>query len=91
MQFKKAPRGATPLAQRPRVSHRHLLAVAALTAAVAIAALVAPGGDVEANRSADAELPGAMDAAIEVAESGVDTAAIEEPAPTETEDTTHSP
>jgi murein DD-endopeptidase MepM/ murein hydrolase activator NlpD len=85
MQFKKAPRGATPLAQRPRVSQGHLLAVAALTAAVAIAALVAPGGDVEANRSPEAEVPGAMNAAIEVAESGVDKAKAEEPAPAEAE------
>lgn len=46
----KPSRGATPLKKPARVSHRHLLALAGITAAVAISALVAPGGDVEANR-----------------------------------------
>lgn len=43
-------RGATPLKPPTRVSHRHLLALAAITAAVAVSALIAPSGDVEANR-----------------------------------------
>ncbi|WP_084592428.1 peptidoglycan DD-metalloendopeptidase family protein [Pseudohaliea rubra] len=80
MQLKKPARGATPLAARSRVSHRHLLAVAALTMAVAIVALVAPGGDVEANRPLDAELPDPAEAAVEVAERDRDAAGG--PAPT---------
>jgi murein DD-endopeptidase MepM/ murein hydrolase activator NlpD len=43
-------RGATPLSQTATVSRGHLIAVAALTGAVALGALIAPGGDVEANR-----------------------------------------
>ncbi len=73
MHLKKPARGATPLAAKPRISHpHHLLAVAALAVVVAILALVAPGGDVEANRPLEAEVPRAADAAVEVAESGVD-------------------
>lgn len=47
----KAPRGATPLGDSAMISHHHLLAVAGLSAVVAIAAAVMPSGDVEANRS----------------------------------------
>ncbi len=46
----KQMRGATPLHERPQISHRHLVAFAVVTAVVTIATLVAPGGEVEANR-----------------------------------------
>lgn len=46
----KHARGATPLKKPARVNHRHLIALAGFTVAVAISALMAPGGDVEANR-----------------------------------------
>ncbi|MBA6414112.1 peptidoglycan DD-metalloendopeptidase family protein [Parahaliea sp. F7430] len=54
MKINTKPRGATIVnsdsAAKPKTS-RHLLAVATITACVAIAASLAPGGDVEANRS----------------------------------------
>ncbi|TCO71894.1 peptidoglycan DD-metalloendopeptidase family protein [Chromatocurvus halotolerans] len=56
----KPARGATPLRKPSRVSHTHLLGLAGITVAVAITALMAPGGDVEANR------PGAIATDIEL-------------------------
>lgn len=64
---KKAHRGATPRSERQGLSHHHLLAVAALSALVAIGAAVTPSGDVKAKRTSaaeslhDAELPAAVD------------------------------
>ena len=49
------PRGATPRRDRQQISHQHLMAVAGLSALVAVAALVTPSGDVKARR-APAEL-----------------------------------
>lgn len=60
---RKAQRGATPKGERQGISHHHLLAVAALSALVAIGAAVTPSGDVKAKRSSaeeplhDAALP----------------------------------
>lgn len=51
----KTARGATPLITQPRVSRHHLLALAVITVAVAVSTLVAPGGEVEANRAIIAE------------------------------------
>lgn len=48
---REAPRGATLRRDRQKISHRHLMAVAALSALVAIAALVTPSGDVKARRA----------------------------------------
>ena len=48
---KKTNRGATPMRARPGISHHHVLAVAALSALVAVAAIVTPSGDVNATRS----------------------------------------
>jgi len=45
------PRGATRTAERPTISRHHLLAVAGITALVALGASVMPGGDVSAKRS----------------------------------------
>jgi len=70
MMAKSRRRGASPRVPATRVPHRHLLAVAAVTAALAVAALVAPGGDVEANRPVETELPGAASQAVEIADSG---------------------
>ena len=61
MLLQKNARGATPLTTRPRVSNRHLAALAGITALVAISALVAPGGDVEANRPLVIEADGIND------------------------------
>ena len=49
------PRGATPRRDRRQISHQHLMAVAGLSALVAVATLVTPSGDVKARR-APAEL-----------------------------------
>lgn len=48
---KKTPRGATPIADRQGISHHHILAVASLSALVAIAAIITPSGEVNATRS----------------------------------------
>lgn len=47
---KKTPRGATPIADRQGISHHHILAVAGLSALVAIAAIITPSGEVNATR-----------------------------------------
>ena len=49
------PRGATPRRDRRQISHQHLMAVAGLSALVAVATLITPSGDVKARR-APAEL-----------------------------------
>ncbi|MDP5054696.1 MAG: peptidoglycan DD-metalloendopeptidase family protein, partial [Congregibacter sp.] len=74
---KKTPRGATLITERQRISHHHILAVAGLSALVALAAIVTPSGDVNATRSiteaeeadhADALLPLEVAPILEAAE-----------------------
>ena len=58
MKRNNRPRGATPIREDSAVAaqhHKHLLLVAALSVCVAIAASLAPGGKVEANRQAPSE------------------------------------
>jgi len=53
MLFRHRPKhGATRVRKRPSIERHHLLAVAALSAVVAITAAVTPSGDVNARRSA---------------------------------------
>ena len=57
---KKRPRGATLMRERQGISHHHVIAVAALSALVAVASIVTPSGDVNATRStAEKKLPAA--------------------------------
>lgn len=57
---KKTPRGATQTRARTSISHHHVIAVVLVSAAVAVAAMVTPSGDVNATRSVtEAILPGA--------------------------------
>lgn len=56
MKARAKPRGATAIQNQPtQVPHKHLLAVAVISACVAVAASLAPGGRVEANREAATE------------------------------------
>ena len=53
MIFNKQPqRGATPLREPKGITHHHLLAVAGISAVVAVWAIVTPTGDVNAKRTA---------------------------------------
>lgn len=45
------PRGATELRERQGISHHHVIAVALLSAVVAVTAIITPSGDVNARRS----------------------------------------
>jgi hypothetical protein len=54
MIFQKKPqRGATPRREMPAISHHHVIAVAFLSAAVALGAIVTPSGEVNAKRQVE--------------------------------------
>jgi hypothetical protein len=54
MIFQKKPqRGATPRREMPSISHHHVIAVAFLSAAVALGAIVTPSGEVNAKRQVE--------------------------------------
>lgn len=52
---KNTPRGATPIRERPGISHHHVIAVAFISAALAVATVITPSGDVNAKRPAAQE------------------------------------
>lgn len=59
---KKAPRGATPVDDRKGISHQHIVAVALISALVAVVAIVTPSGEVNATRAtADSNLEPLID------------------------------
>ncbi|MFT7289409.1 MAG: murein DD-endopeptidase MepM/ murein hydrolase activator NlpD [Halieaceae bacterium] len=75
----KPQRGATPTQNKQVIARHHLIAVAAISALVALIAIVTPSGDVKAKRSAEETrlLPIAIDQPLALIETAAETAEVD--------------